>query len=107
MAFINTPTPDGNKLIDYVKTRGKRGQRTIEILGRNLKFLDAFNTPVGFEILKDLCQMHEQMFDKIAALTASDEDKIRYKVLQELINRWSESIAAYYSTLEVVEKVKI
>lgn len=100
---FNTQQP-GNEILEYLKRSGRRGEATIKVLGKNLKFLDAFNTPVGFEILKDLCEMHEGMFDKIASLKAAEEDKIRYRILHELIGRWSEKITAYYATMEKITK---
>jgi len=102
---FNIPEPNGEELADYIRTRGNSSKKTLEILATNLHFIDAINTEVGGEVLKDLVQMHKEAFLKIAELGASDEDKVRYKVLQDLINRWSKRVADYYQTLERVDKL--
>ncbi len=104
MEKFNIPIPEQEKLINYIKTRGNTGNRTLEILGKNLKFIDALNTEVGLELLKDLVSMHEETFQKVASLDATDADKIKYKLLQSLINRWAIHIAHYLEAVERVSK---
>ena len=102
MEKFNIPVPEQEKLMNYIKTRGNTGNRTLEILGKNLKFIDALNTEVGLELLKDLVSMHETAFQKVASLDATDEDKVNYKLLQSLINKWSIHISYYFEALQKV-----
>jgi hypothetical protein len=101
---INVQTAEKDKYLDYLKTKGKAGARTLEILGKNYEFLKVFNTTIGYEVLKDVCQMHEESLNKIAELKSTDEDKITYRVLQKLINRWSKRLFDYENELGKVMK---
>ena len=91
--------------LDYLKTRGgAAGGRTLRILGENLKFIDALNTEIGFELLKDLVERHESLLMKIGKVEATDEEKIEYKLCQHMINRWAGRIATYTETYQKVDK---
>ena len=91
--------------LDYLKTRGgAAGSRTLKILGENLKFIDALNTDLGFELLKDLVERHETLMMKIGKIDATDEDKIEYKLCQHMINRWASRIKTYQETYQKVDK---
>jgi len=101
---INVQTAEKDKYLNYLHTKGLSGKRTLEILGKNYEFLKVFNTAIGYEILKDACQMHEESLAKIAELKATDEDKLTYKVLQKIINRWSKRLMDYENELGKVMK---
>ena len=96
--------PDVAKLIDYARTKGRKGQQTIEILGKNYKFLNSFNTEIGYELLKDLCEMHENLLTKISKLEATDDDRRLYKVVLDLIGKWSDRINSYNEAVKKVQE---
>jgi hypothetical protein len=103
MANFNWDTPDPDLLLNYVKTQGLRGKRSIEILSRNLHFLDVFNTEIGFQLLNDLVMMHSQALEKICAFDSKPEERMRYQCLEELIMRWNSKIKAYEDTLGKID----
>jgi uncharacterized protein YutE (UPF0331/DUF86 family) len=91
---INLVDPD--KLREYIK-RHRSGdvQRSLDILFRNLKFTEAWNSEIGYEILKDACSMHYEALCKIATFEATDSDKATYQALDTLLQRWATRIATY------------
>ena len=99
--------PSEDRTDNYIKTRGSKGEATIRILLKNRKFIDAMNTEVGQALLEDICKLHEEAFGKIAALQASDEDKMEYKVLQRLIDRFATRITDYVMKCQMVEGARV
>ena len=98
--------PEVGQLIDYVKSKGKAGSRTVEILSKNYKFLTAFQTEVGYELLKDLCSRHETLLGKVSDMEVTDAEKMEYKVVKDLILKWSDRISAYYGAVKTVNDSK-
>ena len=99
MANFNWETPDPDLLLTYIKTQGLRGKRSVEILSKNLHFLDVFNTEIGFQLLNDLVMMHSDALKAICDFSATEEHKMRFQILEELILRWMVKIKAYEDTL--------
>jgi len=98
--------PQVDKLIEYVKTRGKSGERTIKILGKNFRFLSAFNTELGEQILSDVVSMHSEVSDIIITKGETPELRAKINVLGEIINKWSDKINGYYEALKRVDESK-
>ena len=96
--------PEVNKYMDYVRTKGRQGDRTVEILKNNEAFLLSFNTQVGFELLKDLCSKHEELLTKISKIEATDADKMEYKVVHDMIAKWSDRINSYIKAVDTINK---
>lgn len=103
---IDIPKAEGDKLLAYMSGKGKSGENTIKVLGAGLHFLEAFNTQVGFELLKDLVTMHEELLLKVGKLEASDEEKMKYQVVSELVDRWSARIKQYLEQVKRVNEFK-
>ena len=97
-------TVDKQKYIDYVRTKGRSGDKTVEILRENTSFIEAINTQIGFELLKELCSKHEEILMKISKLTATDIDRMEYKVVYDLILRWGAHINAYNKAVDTINK---
>jgi len=104
MGLVNIETPDADKLVSYVLSRGDAGKQTVKLLKNNLHFLDALNTPVGLDVLKDLCTMHETLIPICLSPDATERNKIKLQIIIELINRWAERIDTYYKALEKINK---
>jgi hypothetical protein len=102
MVNFNWDSPDPRKIMEYVRTRGVQGKKSIEILSKGLHFVDVFNTDMGFQLLCDLVMMHSQLLEKICSLEATDNDKIEYKICEELIFRWSRKIKAWEDEIKKV-----
>lgn len=96
--------PEVSKYMDYVRTKGHQGDRTVEILKNNEPFLLSFNTQIGYELLKDLCGKHEDLLDKISRLDVTDAEKMEFKVVSDMINRWANRINSYIRAVETINK---
>jgi hypothetical protein len=88
----------------YIKIAGRRGQQARETLSKHVAFVQAVQTEVGRELLKDLVNSYEDLLNKLASLQASDEEKMEYKAVRKLLLRWADRIIAYERSLEDVKK---
>lgn len=91
------------QLAKYLALTRKRGARTLSILGQRSKFIDAINTGVGQELMGELIDKHEQLLDKISAVNASEEDKIRYGIVKEILEKWAEKIDGYNRKIKEIK----
>lgn len=89
---------------DYIRNNTSFRSQSLTILSQYQPFKQALETQLGQELLKDLIDMHSLRLAKIASLEATDEEKIEYKVLTELIKRWSFKIAQYESAIKKLEE---
>jgi hypothetical protein len=95
-----TQTVTADQLANYLKSTGRTGSRTIQVLGKYQSFMDAIGSSLGQEILADAIKRHDMLLDRIASLDATDGEKGEYKALREVILRWSEKIAVYEANLK-------
>jgi hypothetical protein len=83
----------------------KRGERTLSLLGKLQDFNTAVNDPLGKLLLDWLITQHELLLDKIANLTATDNEKLKYQVVREMLVDWSGKIQMYKDTINDIKKV--
>ena len=91
----DTPQAVTTSLTDYLKLNATAKQQSLTLLKQYQPFVEAISTEIGQKLLADLTDMHAKSLQKITSLDATDNDKIEYKVLTELIKRWSSYINAY------------
>lgn len=83
----------------------KRGERTLSVLGKLQDVNQALNDPLGKVLLKWLITQHEELLDKVADLSATDVEKIRYTVVRELLLDYCDKIQTYRGTINEIKKV--
>jgi len=86
--------------MSYIRQNATLSSHSLSILQAYKPFVEAIESQVGKLILSDLVAMHKKSLEKIASLTATEEDKIEYKILTSIIQRWSERIERYYKAVE-------
>jgi len=91
----DTPQAVTTSLTDYLKRNNTVKQQSLTLLKQYQPFVDAISTEIGQKLLADLTDMHAKALQKITSLDATDNDKIEYRILTELIKRWSSYINAY------------
>jgi hypothetical protein len=91
---------------EYVKAFPKRADVKLGFLLKNKAIVKAYETPIGQDILRFLIEEHEELFEKITALTASDQDKIRFTILRDVIWRIANRIEKYERQVDDVRKLK-
>lgn len=81
----------------------KRGERTLSLLGKQQEFIKAMSSDIGQQILNDLIQEHELLLDKIASIKATDEEKMQYKVVRQMLMLWSNRLAAFTDLIKEIK----
>ena len=93
---------------NYIARHGKKGKemvsRLLSALGKDEQFLNAFNSPVGSELLSDLVEIMETRLDKIIDETAEEKDKAEFRVAKELATRWVGKINEYNRHLKQLKE---
>ena len=77
----------------------KGGSRTLSVLGHFQPFVDAINSPIGKELLKDAMDLHDSLLNKVADLDATPQETMEYRAVRKIIYAWSERIARYEKSL--------
>jgi hypothetical protein len=88
---------------EYLATMSKAKARTLKVLGAQARFISAMSTELGGIIMQDLVEKHMRLLDKVGNLTATDQEKVEYKVVHELVLTWSDRIDSYYKTIRKIE----
>lgn len=92
------------ELLAFLKKNSKHGAKTLEILGKDIKFISAVNTDVGFELTKDLINMYENLSGKILTFKADESEKSEFKVVAKLLNEWCRKINNYNERIKLIKK---
>lgn len=87
-------------LVNY----GKRGERTMHILGKLQDFMKAKDTDFGKEFLSDMILEHDILLDKIASLEATEAEKADYRAVRKALLKYSAKIASYYEAINVIKQ---
>ena len=93
-------TPEGVER--FLATHGTRGAKTLSLLGRGEKFYNTITSEIGQVLLNDLMVKMEMLLIKIVGLSATDEEKIEYKLAKELFDKW---VAKIYQHRRAAEKL--
>lgn len=89
---------------NFLAVHGKKGVRTLSLLGKIGRLREALETPIGQALLKEIMTKMEVRLQKIATMEASDEDIIEYRVLNDLFVSYADQIARYY---KLADKIKM
>lgn len=96
----------------FIKKHRVKANRILTVLGQNKEFIDALNTNVGQELLKDLIEMAEI---KLNTLLEMDIDKTKekfmvaradYKAIINLLNRFQGKLAIYAKNYSDLQNLK-
>lgn len=89
---------------DYLANHGKQAQKVLSFLGKNIAYVSDLGSPLTSRIIDMLISDHEYLITRLTNLEATDEEKVRYRVVKELLSRISNIIEAYKSQVEEVRK---
>lgn len=73
----------------------RNSQRIFSVLGRHSGFYEAVKSPIGKELLADAMKNMDYLLDKIADMTATDQEKLKYKAYEEIVLGWVKRIKIY------------
>ena len=78
--------------------------RLLSSLGKNQQFIQAWESPVGKEILGIVIPLVEEKLDKIIAETAEDTDKADYRAYMRVLTVFRDKINTYYRNLDKLKE---
>ena len=86
----------------YLSKTGKRGAHTLDILGKYQPFVTAVSSTIGWELLKDDIQRHEELLEKIYNEQAEIQELAEFRYLKLRLRKVSERIAVYLDKLKEI-----
>ncbi len=87
------------QVIKFLREKGKRGELTLSVLGKYAPFMESINSKLGKELIVDLNTMYDELINKIAGLTATDDDRADFRAVNKLTLRWCDKISTYEKEL--------
>lgn len=91
-------------VLNYMTKYPTNGVEMMSLLGHGEQFVKVMSTPVGMELIKLLEVGITRSFNKIVDLKASEEDKIRWAIYRDLLDKICKKTLKYYNTKEAVAK---
>jgi len=89
-------TPQGVE--KFLATHGQKGAKTLSMLGRGERFYNTITSEIGQILLNDLMVKMESLLIKIVGLSATDEEKVEYKLAKDLFDKWVMKIYKHRET---------
>ena len=90
---MSDPTP--KQVETYMRTHGKHAEMTLKMLGKDLAFVQAINSSIGQEILRDDIDRLETLLEQIYNETISPADMAEFRHLKRRIAKITERLNNY------------
>ena len=78
----------------------KNASTFLSVLGRQKQFINAVETPIGQELLKDAVSNAEDVISKYIMNKETREDRARLQAYLTIINKWTNIINEYKDNRE-------
>jgi len=95
--------PSYEQAQQFIATHGDKANRILTVMAKRAKFMEAINTPLGQEILKDVAVGMEELLDKIIQEKATVQEKAEFRAYRKIMNSWTDRIRAYNKNVYMVE----
>ena len=82
----------------------QRTSRLLSSLGKDRQFIDAWESPIGKEILGHLLTIIDQKLDKIINEEANDKDRAEYRVCMEHLLYFKDRVNAHEKNLSTLKR---
>lgn len=86
------------------KHGAKIASKLLSVLGKNKQFLNAWESPIGQELMSQLLLDAEGLLDKIIEDKATPEEKAEFRVIRRWLSRVESRITAYDKQLETLKQ---
>ena len=98
--------PQANKVLTQLarKMGKKNASNLLSVLGRDKQFINALDTPVGQELLKDATCCVEDIISLILQEKDESKDRAELKAYLAIITKWSGIINQYNKNKGIFEK---
>jgi len=91
----------------YASKRGpQNASKLLSVLGKNKQFLNAWESPVGQELMNQLLVDAEGFLEKIIEDKATPEEKAEFRAIRRWLSKVASKIGAYYKDLETLKRGK-
>ena len=91
----------------YIEEGGRRAKNTLSLLGKLLPFVQAINSELGQELLKDDIDRHEDLLVKMYEENITPQELAEFRYLKMRLKKVSMRVAEYNKGLnEVTSKSK-
>jgi hypothetical protein len=77
------------------KHGARKTQRIMSVLGKKSKFIEVIKTEIGQQLLKDVVHRMDELLEKNLKMAITEDERIEYKVLEEISDRWIARIFSY------------
>jgi len=88
----------------YLKNIGKRGLNTMSTLGKLRPFVTLMESDLGFALVGELVNRYDELLNKISDLTATEEEKIEFKVTKAFLMNISTRLDQYTKSVQEIKK---
>lgn len=91
----------------YAKKRGPQNTgRLLSVLGKDKQFLNAWDSPIGKELMEHDLNKAEMLLEKIITESASPQEKADFRAIRESLVYRASRITRYYKNLDNLKRGK-
>lgn len=91
----------------FLANHGKHATKVLSFLGKNIAMINDLNSPLSSMIVTMLIRDHDYLIARLTNLEATDEEKVRYRVVRGLLDKISNIIDAYKSQVSEIKDSSI
>src|SRR3990167_3659431 len=96
------PTPLED-IAGFLSKSGKRVAQTLDILGKYHPFVTAVSSTIGWELLKDDIQRHEELLEKIYNEQSNPQELAEFRYLKVRLKKVSDPITIYLYKMKEIK----
>ena len=91
----------------HAKKRGAQNTgRLLSVLGKDKQFINAWDSPIGKELMEHDLNKAEMLLEKIIMETASEQEKADFRAVRESLVYMASRITRYYKNLDNLKRGK-
>lgn len=98
--------PSLNEIQEFLRNKGKKGEMAITLLGKLEPFMQAIQTEVGWELLRDDIARYEELLMKMESETATQQELAEFRYLKIRTTRIAERVNRYVNSLKEIKDGK-
>jgi len=95
-----------NNMNTYMRLHGKKAEKVIEILARNAAFMDAIDSALGRELLKDVLDRMESKVNLIFDEKDTPKDRAEFRAYKAIVSDWTKRINETRSASQTYKESK-
>lgn len=93
-----------NVVDNFRRNWRKKADDLLTVLGKQEQFLNALESPIGVELLKDTILLTGELLEKIVSEKETNIERADYRAYTRILDKWEDRINSYYKNLDAVKK---